>query len=405
MRTLRLSASSNYTTPLSGAGTLFNLNMTRVSNTPGASTGLTWETSPNNFVYIDNALTAHSPISTPPGSITVLGQMTIAGHISYCSNPAPGPVPGVTLTLTGDTTASTQTDASGDYELSSQVTSGNYVVTPSKAALAPTSLGITTVDVIATQRHFLGLTTLPPGCRLEAADVNSDNNISTIDVVAIQRFYLGVTAGFANTGKYKFTPANRSYSGGVATHNGEDYDVFVFGDVIAPFADRPSESAPSAPDREADPNELPAAVAKVALPVTTKERAYATFVLPVTTTSIDPKDKLVGFQGDLTFDERVIRFGHEPVQKAGLTSGDWNVSGNVLDGRGPIRTLRVSAFSNNFEPLSGSGALFNLILSPGTERMDNAAFNWAEPPNHFFFIDADLKTQRPIATPPGNISR
>ena len=83
----------------------------------------------------------------------------------------------------------------------------------------------------------------------------------------------------------------------------------------------------------------------------------------MTTTAIDAKSNLVGFQGDITFDERVVTFQSEPVQRAGMTSGNWNVSGNVLPGAGPIRTLRISAYSNNFTPLSGSGTLFELRMT------------------------------------------
>jgi hypothetical protein len=75
----------------------------------------------------------------------------------------------------------------------------------------------------------------------------------------------------------------------------------------------------------------------------------------VTASEIDASNKVIGFQGDLTFDERAITFQSEPVSKGGLTEGNWNVSGNVLPGVGPIRTLRVSAYSNDFTPLSGSG--------------------------------------------------
>ena len=82
------------------------------------------------------------------------------------------------------------------------------------------------------------------------------------------------------------------------------------------------------------------------------------FITAVKTSEIDAKNKLVGFQGDLTFDERVVTFQSEPVQAAGLTGTNWNVTGNVLAGAGPIRTLRVSAYSNDFTPLSGSGTLF-----------------------------------------------
>src|SRR4029079_8745898 len=83
---------------------------------------------------------------------------------------------------------------------------------------------------------------------------------------------------------------------------------------------------------------------------------------PVVTGNIDSSLNYVAFQGDFTFDETVATFSSPPVQKAGLTNGNWNVSGNVLPGSGPIRTLRVSAFSNDFIPLSGSGMLYQIRM-------------------------------------------
>src|SRR5207302_8559234 len=102
---------------------------------------------------------------------------------------------------------------SGSYMFSSLPSGGNYTVTPAKAALTPGSAGsgINTVDVIAVQRHFLGVARLT-GCRLTAADVNADAMVNTVDVVAIQRFFVGNPTGIANVGKYQFNPANRTYS-------------------------------------------------------------------------------------------------------------------------------------------------------------------------------------------------
>src|SRR5436853_392791 len=73
IKTLRISAFSNTSTPLSGSGTLFNLNFTRVSNSVGATTPLTWAASPNNFVFIDTTLAKQTPGNTPAGSITIVG--------------------------------------------------------------------------------------------------------------------------------------------------------------------------------------------------------------------------------------------------------------------------------------------------------------------------------------------
>jgi len=185
--------------------------------------------------------------------------VNISGNISYCSNPVPGPVPNVTLTLTGEASGTQTSDGSGNYQLSSLAAGGSYIVTPTKAALTPASTGINTVDVIATQRHFLNVAPLPPGCRLTAADVNGDTVINVVDVIAIQRFSLGMSTGIANVGKYKFNPANRSYPGVVTDQTGQNYDTLIFGDVASTFAERaggPSQTAA----------ELSATVAAVALP-------------------------------------------------------------------------------------------------------------------------------------------
>ena len=89
----------------------------------------------------------------------------------------------------------------------------------------------------------------------------------------------------------------------------------------------------------------------VSLPIDTMDNSVpiATVIFkPVVTTDIDASLNYVAFQGDFTFDETICTFSSPFVEKAGLTSGNWNVSGNILPGPGPIRTLRVSAFSIDF---------------------------------------------------------
>jgi hypothetical protein len=94
------------------------------------------------------------------------------------------------------------------------------------------------VDVVAIQRHFLNISSLT-GCHLTAADVNGDGFVTTPDVIATQRFVLGLTNGIANVGKFRFTPANRSYSGITNDQVDQDYDALILGDVAAPSAGRP----------------------------------------------------------------------------------------------------------------------------------------------------------------------
>jgi len=224
-----------------------------------------------------------TPTSTPATTATPTPPPTvnISGNISYCSNPNPGLVPNVTLTLTGTSGGSTLSDSSGNYTFSSLVAGGSYTVTPTKSALPPGSAGINTVDVIATQRHFLNIALLS-GCRLTAADVNGDTAVNVVDVIAIQRFALGLTTGTANTGKYKFAPASRTYPAVVSNQTGQNYDTLIFGDVASPFADRaggPSQDGVSA-------NVVPSTVAAVALREVVIDQSKSNFIAPVTTTAI-----------------------------------------------------------------------------------------------------------------------
>jgi hypothetical protein len=105
----------------------------------------------------------NTPVGAPTPTPTP-ALINISGTIVYCSNPALGPVPNVTLNLTGGTSASTLSDSSGNYLFSSLQAGASYTVTPTKTALAPASPGISTVDVIAVQRHFLNL--VPSSTRL-----------------------------------------------------------------------------------------------------------------------------------------------------------------------------------------------------------------------------------------------
>ena len=125
---------------------------------------------------------------------------------------------------------------------------------------------------------------------------------------------------------------------------------------------------------------------------------------PVVTTFIDPKHNYVGFQGDFTFDSTKVTFAAAPVEPAGLTATNWNVSANIL-GTGTTRTLRISAFSHDFTPLNGCGTLFNLRMRrvTGTNGA-NTALTWAATPDNFIFIAADLSSHTPFAEPPGRLT-
>jgi hypothetical protein len=340
------------------------------------------------------------PTPTPTPTPTPI---TISGTISYCSNPFPGPVPNVTLTLTGSALGSTLSNGSGNYAFSSLPSGGSYTVTPTKAARAPGSANINTVDVIAVQKQFLTGTFLS-GCKLAAADVNGDTVVNTQDVIAVQRFFTGQTNAIAKVGKYKFTPVNRTYTGITTNQTAQNYDTLVFGDVAADFVELADGPSQTEANDGTSAGEIPATVAQIRLPEVAVDQSKSNVIAAVKTSAIDAKNKLIGFQGDFTFDQRVVTFESDPVQKAGITDGNWNVSGNVLPGPGPIRALRISAYSNDFTPLSGSGTLFELRITRVNTTAQGTQLIWAAPPDHFIFIDADLNTQRPGDAAPGSVT-
>jgi hypothetical protein len=190
---------------------------------------------------VNGTCTGHTPTPTPsPCGTTGPGDagggqtgapdlVSMSGNVSYCSNPVSAPVPGVTILINNFPDATT--DSSGHYSLVRK--DGCYYcrVRPTQADRTPGSPGISTVDVVAVQRHFLIIGPPLSGCRLTAGDVNGDASINTIDVVAIQRFFLGLSTGIANVGKYQFNPSSRCF--GHASN--QNFDTLIFGDVATPF--------------------------------------------------------------------------------------------------------------------------------------------------------------------------
>lgn len=241
IKTLRISAFMSNFVGLHGSGTCFEVRIRRVSNTVGAMSPLIWapRCGGNEFIYIDDELNSYDPTQNN-GLAAIQGPpVNVDGTITYCSKPVPGPVPSVTLTLTGGASGSTSTDSSGNYLFSGLPSGGTYTVTPSKTQLLPGAAGINTVDVLAVQQHFLSCDSDPnkclTGCRLAAADVNGDGSVDTVDVTAINRFFLNQSTGIGNTGKYKLTPVSRTYTGLTANQPAQNYEVFVYGDVASPF--------------------------------------------------------------------------------------------------------------------------------------------------------------------------
>ena len=100
--------------------------------------------------------------------------------------------------------------------------------------------------------------------------------------------------------------------------------MLVFGDVASGFVESPDGASQDGMNDGARDIEVPTPVAEVSLPDVAMALSRGNFVAAIRISEIDAKDNLVGFQGDLTFDERAVTFEEPPVQNAGLTAGNWN---------------------------------------------------------------------------------
>jgi hypothetical protein len=349
------------------------------------------------FFSLAGSLPAAKPKGKEAPTAGTGSTVFISGKVTYCVDS--NPVPGVSLNVTGSIVTSGLTDGAGNYSVPVPG-GGNYLFTPAHAPRPVTSAGIDTVDAVAAQFHYLNIAPLT-GCAFTAADVNENGAITTVDVLAIQRFFIGRTFGIGNAGQYRFTPANKSYPNPNSDQVNQDYTAIILGDVVSPFIHRADGPSTDAATQDASVIGTPGAVQAVSLPNIGVDSSRHDLTLPVTTTAINKADRLVGFQGDFTFDERMIIFQSEPVQNAGLTDGNWTVSGNVLPGRGPMRTLRVSALSNDLSPLAGTGVLFELRV---TEMNGSTQLIWAEGPHQFTFIDSDLKVRAPGYSASGRVN-
>jgi subtilisin-like proprotein convertase family protein len=141
--------------------------------------------------------------------------VSLAGTVAYYPTNYPSSglsgkrVGNVTMSLTGDTTLTTNTLADGSYGLTNIPVGGTYCVTPSKADDSSADNGVDAIDQVLIQRHILGRTPdlLDSPYKLLAADVDDSGQIDAIDQVLIQRLILGRSSQFP-AGLWRFVPTN-----------------------------------------------------------------------------------------------------------------------------------------------------------------------------------------------------
>jgi hypothetical protein len=64
--------------------------------------------------------------------------------------------------------------------------------------------GVSTLDLVLTQRHILGIKPLESDCHLISADVNNDGSITAVDLLETRKLILGINETFPRSPSWKF---------------------------------------------------------------------------------------------------------------------------------------------------------------------------------------------------------
>lgn len=341
-------------TPLSGSGTLINLNF--------FATGAVGTSSPMNF----GSFTFNEGIpcvNVSNGDVDIISG-EVSGTITYANAAVSTPVPYATLNGAGSVNVSTQTNLSGAYTLSG-FGSGPYTVTPTKTGDVN---GITSFDSGRIAQHVVGLISLN-STQLIAADVSNNGTVTSFDAALIAQ-YIVLVPNPGVTGTWKFIPANRSYPNVETSQVNQDYSAILMGEVSGNWAP-PTTFAPLAAEQQ-----LGGTVSVTAPTVNTSTGASLSIPITVGDTT---GQGIISVDADISFDPTKISPTASPCDVSGTLFAGGLATCNVI----APGVLRISIFRAT--PLTGSGVLiklnFTVIGPPGT----NSPLNWL----NFTFNEGD----------------
>jgi|GEM_PF-1373133 len=216
--------------PASGNGTLATIDF--------LITGQAGDTSPLQFASVllnDGAMNA----TTTDGFVTV-NALSLSGAIRFWNTNSA--VSGVSVTLSGDTSAATSTDAGGNYTLTN-LAPGTYTVTPTRTDGVN---GITSFDASLVLQHAVGTTPLS-GHAAIAADVNKSGSINSMDAAYIMQYSVGlITLPFPGAGTiWEFDLPSHSYNPLNSSQGNQDFTAILIGDPSGGWSNTSSAPAPA----------------------------------------------------------------------------------------------------------------------------------------------------------------
>jgi uncharacterized Zn-binding protein involved in type VI secretion len=114
------------------------------------------------------------------------------------------PLAGANVALSGAAQAQNTSIIDGNFTFSN-LNDGTYTVTPALDVQA--SEGVSTRDIIALQKHILGIKPIQNPYQLLAADVDNSGSITALDLVLMRRLILGLDTRFKAVPSWRFVDA------------------------------------------------------------------------------------------------------------------------------------------------------------------------------------------------------
>jgi hypothetical protein len=105
--------------------------------------------------------------------------------------------------------ANTMSDDAGLYGFSTLPAHADYMVKPFKND--DTKEGVSTLDLIAIQKHLLGIQEFDSPYKFIAADVNNSESVSALDLIQLRKIILGVFTEFPDNTSWRFVPESFNF--------------------------------------------------------------------------------------------------------------------------------------------------------------------------------------------------
>ena len=113
---------------------------------------------------------------------------------------------GIPVAITNTAMPMAYTSTDGSYHFNDLSEGGNYVVAPLKDDQP--LYGVSTLDLVAIQKHLLGLKPLTSPYQQIAADIISNGEISALDLVELRKMLLGYQSDFSQNTSWRFVDAH-----------------------------------------------------------------------------------------------------------------------------------------------------------------------------------------------------